>query len=56
MVDGSVFTVTDTGRTNDVIISKKISDMLRLKTGDSFAMYFVQDPPSKPKVYDKRNL
>ena len=35
IVDGSVFTVTDTGRTNQVIISKKISDMLRLKTGDS---------------------
>jgi lipoprotein-releasing system permease protein len=49
MVDGSVFTVTDTGRTNEVIISKKISNMLRLKTGDSFAMYFVQDPPRSRK-------
>lgn len=45
IVDGRVFTVSDTTRTNDVIISRKISDMLRLKTGDSFAMYFVQDPP-----------
>lgn len=49
IVEGSVFTVTDTGRTNEVIISKKISDMLRLKTGDSFAMYFVQDPPRSRK-------
>jgi len=49
IVDGSVFTVTDTGRSNQVIISKKISDMLRLKTGDSFAMYFVQDPPRSRK-------
>jgi lipoprotein-releasing system permease protein len=49
IVDGSVFSVTDTGRTNQVIISKKISDMLRLKTGDSFAMYFVQDPPRSRK-------
>lgn len=49
MVDGSVFTVTDTGRTNKVIISKKISDMLRLKTGDSFAMHFIQDPPRMRK-------
>jgi len=45
IIDGRIFTVSDTGRTNDVIISKRISDMLRLKTGDSFAMYFVQDPP-----------
>ena len=49
IVDGKVFTVADTGRTNDVIISKKISDMLSLKTGDSFAMYFVQDPPRSRK-------
>jgi lipoprotein-releasing system permease protein len=49
MVDGSVFTVTDTGRTDKVIISKKISDMLRLRTGDSFAMHFIQDPPRMRK-------
>ena len=49
MVDGSVFTVSDTGRTDKVIISKKISDMLRLKTGDSFAMLFIQDPPRMRK-------
>jgi lipoprotein-releasing system permease protein len=49
MVDGTVFTVTDTGRTDKVIISKKISEMLRLKTGDSFAMLFIQDPPRMRK-------
>jgi lipoprotein-releasing system permease protein len=49
MVDGSVFTVSDTGRSDKVIISKKIADMLRLKTGDSFAMLFIQDPPRMRK-------
>jgi len=49
MVDGSVFKVTDTARTDKVIISKKISDMLRLHTGDSFIMHFVQDPPRSRK-------
>jgi lipoprotein-releasing system permease protein len=49
MVDGSVFTVSDTGRTDKVIISKKISEMLRLKTGDSFVMHFIQDPPRMRK-------
>ena len=49
MTDGSVFTVTDTARTDNVIISKKISDLLRLRTGDSFAMHFVQDPPRMRK-------
>jgi lipoprotein-releasing system permease protein len=49
IVDGSIFSVTDTAITNKVIISKKISDMLNLKTGDSFAMHFIQDPPRMRK-------
>jgi lipoprotein-releasing system permease protein len=49
LVEGSVFTVTDTGRTDKVLISKKISDMLKLKTGDSFVMHFIQDPPRMRK-------
>lgn len=49
IIEGRTFTVTDTGRINDVIISKRISDLLRLKTGDSFAMHFIQDPPRSRK-------
>jgi lipoprotein-releasing system permease protein len=46
LVDGSVFTPSDTGRPgNDVLISKKIADMLKLGTGDTIKMLFVQDPP-----------
>jgi lipoprotein-releasing system permease protein len=49
MVDGTVFIVTDSVISTKVIISKKISDMLMLKTGDSFVMHFVQDPPRMRK-------
>lgn len=49
MVEGSTFAVSDTGRTNSVVISKSIADMLKLKVGDSFAMVFVQDPPRMRK-------
>jgi len=49
IVDGSVFTLTDTASTNNVLISKKIASLLRLKTGDSFAMHFIQDPPRMRK-------
>jgi lipoprotein-releasing system permease protein len=49
MVEGSVFVVSDTIRTDNVIISKKLSDMLSLKLGDSFAMHFIQDPPRQRK-------
>jgi lipoprotein-releasing system permease protein len=49
LVDGAVFTVTDTGRSDQVIISKKISNMLKLRTGDTFVMHFIQDPPRMRK-------
>jgi lipoprotein-releasing system permease protein len=49
LVEGSVFTITDTGRTDKVLISKKISDMLKLGPGDSFVMHFIQDPPRMRK-------
>jgi lipoprotein-releasing system permease protein len=49
LVEGSVISVTDSGRTDKVVISRKISDMLKLRTGDSFVMHFIQDPPRMRK-------
>jgi lipoprotein-releasing system permease protein len=50
MVEGSAFAVSDTGLpNNNVIISKKIASMLRLKKGNSFTMLFIQDPPRMRK-------
>lgn len=45
IVEGDIFTVTDSVRTNKVIISRKITEMLRLGIGDTIRMFFVQDPP-----------
>jgi len=45
MVEGEVVKVSDTARTDNVIISTKVADMLGLKMGDTFSMFFVQDPP-----------
>jgi lipoprotein-releasing system permease protein len=49
LVEGKVPVISDSATTNKVLISKKISDMLGLKLGDSFAMHFVQDPPRMRK-------
>ncbi len=49
MVEGDVVTVNDSLRTDNVVISKKVADMLGLKLGDSFSMFFVQDPPRMRK-------
>lgn len=51
IVDGAVFEVSDTATSAStmVIISSKVASMLKLKTGDSFAMHFIQDPPRMRK-------
>jgi len=43
LVDGSVFEVSDSVKTNKILISKYISSLLKLKTGDDVAMYFIQN-------------
>jgi lipoprotein-releasing system permease protein len=45
LVEGSVFTVNDSSRTDQVVISKYFSDLLKLNPGDRFAMYFINDQP-----------
>jgi lipoprotein-releasing system permease protein len=44
MVEGSPFVVNDSVRNNNIIISRKIADMLKFQTGDSLIMYFIQEP------------
>ncbi len=45
LVEGSVIELSDSARSNQVLISKKLSSLLKLNVGDDFAMYFVQEPP-----------
>ena len=45
IIEGKHFTVIEGEKTTDVIISKYISDLLKLNVGDNLFMYFIQDPP-----------
>jgi lipoprotein-releasing system permease protein len=45
MVEGKPFQVTDSAKTNDVVISKKLAQMLKLNLGDAFAIFFIDDVP-----------
>jgi len=45
LVKGSTFSVTDSIKKNDILISKYMSDLLKLDTGDRIIMYFIEDPP-----------
>jgi lipoprotein-releasing system permease protein len=45
LVEGNSFELSDTVTTNSTLISKTLASLLKLKVGDKFQMYFVQDPP-----------
>ncbi|MGM0407366.1 MAG: ABC transporter permease [Bacteroidota bacterium] len=45
MVQGQSFRVNDTSKTDQIIISEYIANLLNLKTNDRVAAYFIQDPP-----------
>jgi lipoprotein-releasing system permease protein len=49
IVDGKIFTVNDSVRSKDVIISKLIADRLKLKVNDSLRMYFLMEDQAQPK-------
>lgn len=44
LVDGEVFNL-DEKRSNKILISQKLSNLLQVKTGDKISVYFIQQPP-----------
>lgn len=49
IVEGNPIQINDTLRNDKVVISKIISDKLKLKIGDSFRMFFIQEPVRQRK-------
>ena len=45
LVSGDVFTLTDSVRSNNILISEEVAKQLKLVIDDDLVMYFVQDPP-----------
>jgi lipoprotein-releasing system permease protein len=45
IIKGTTFAVSDSVRSNKVLISRYIANLLKLDVGDEFIMYFIQDPP-----------
>ncbi|HKR04711.1 MAG TPA: ABC transporter permease, partial [Bacteroidia bacterium] len=43
--EGTFFTVTDSGKSDKVIISSKVAKLLNLKLNDHLFVYFIQKPP-----------
>lgn len=45
LTDGRTFTVSDSVLSNEVVISSYLAKKLKLKVGDSFQMWFIQEVP-----------
>ena len=50
IVEGKSFSVNDSLKTNEVLISKYLSSLLKLRVGDKFVMYFIDDRP-RPRAF-----
>ncbi|MBI4648183.1 MAG: ABC transporter permease [Bacteroidia bacterium] len=49
LTNGSCFNVSDTGKTDKILLSEKLTSMLKLKLGDKVMIYFVEQPPRARK-------
>lgn len=45
LIEGETLTLSDTVTSNGTIISKTLANLLRLKVGDTYDVFFVQEPP-----------
>ncbi|MFC1732673.1 ABC transporter permease [candidate division KSB1 bacterium] len=51
IIAGQHFFISDTGATNDVLISKYLSDLLFLKIGDKLRMYFIANDQKRARAF-----
>jgi len=45
LTEGAIFKVSDSVRSNAVVLSGSTASLLKFGVGDRFTMYFIQDPP-----------
>ncbi len=50
LISGDTLDLKEDTVSNGIIISKKIADLLNLKTGDKIVIYFIQEPPRFRKL------
>ena len=46
LVEGHIIELSDTARSDQVIISRYMANLLKLQTGDRIFVYFIQEPPA----------
>ena len=50
LIDGTLPQLNDTSRVNEILLSENVSQLLKLKTGDSAVLYFVNEHEITPRM------
>ena len=50
LIDGTLPQLNDTSRVNEILLSENVSQLLKLKTGDSAVLYFVNEHEVTPRM------
>ncbi|WP_372755612.1 ABC transporter permease [Labilibaculum sp.] len=45
LVAGNIISLNDSTKSNDILISEKLSKLLQVEVGDQLSVYFIQQPP-----------
>lgn len=51
MIAGDTLSFDSTKKSNEIVISEKISSKMKLKVGDSFIVYFMKDAKPRPRKF-----
>ena len=54
LIDGTLPQLNDTSRVNEILLSENVSQLLKLKTGDSAVLYFVNEHEVTPRMLQLR--
>jgi len=49
LIQGNIININNKKKTNDILISKYLADLLQLKLNDNLFVYFIQNPPRARK-------
>ncbi|MGB0917182.1 MAG: ABC transporter permease [Flavobacteriales bacterium] len=52
LVEGNVFSTTDSSRSKNILISENISKKLKLAVGDRMEVFFIQNEKQRARVFD----
>lgn len=45
LTEGEIFQLDETKKSNQIVLSRKLTELMRLKIGDKVSLHFIQNPP-----------